>query len=214
MIKSIFQTHRVPKFAKGLSRRAFLKGTTAFAVLAGAGLTRPSLSAEQSFEGDVVEPLSPAFLPQAAEFNPLQTKLIKQVQLHLFPDDGDGPSAHDLNAFGYLQWALNDPDNQEDGDRAFLIKGTIWLDESANKHFSKPFLEMSVAEQAELLHRINGSQSGENWLSLLLYYLLEAVTLDPLYGGNTKGEGWKWLEHQAGFPRPNSQTHYRVFEEA
>lgn len=209
MTKSIYQ----PKFSNGLSRRAFLKRTTALTVLASVGLIKPNISYGQSFEKSEVEPLAEVFTPAQAKFNERQTKVIKQVQAHLFPDDGDGPSAKEINAFGYLQWALTDPDNQADGDREFIIKGTVWLDESANKHFNKPFLEMTWNEQAKLLKRINGSQSGENWLSLLLYYLLEAVTLDPLYGGNVNGIGWQWLEYQSGFPRPNAETHYRVFEE-
>ena len=210
MTKSIYQ----PEFSKGLSRRAFLKRTTALTVLAGVGLTKPNFSYAYTFDGAQVEPLAKPFIPQKAQFTELQTKVIKQVQMHLFPDDGDGPSASDLNAFGYLQWALTDPDNKDDGDREFLIKGTVWLDESANKHFQKPFLAMNWEQQAKLLQRINGSQSGENWLSLLLYYLLEAVTLDPLYGGNVNRSGWQWLEYQPGFPRPTAETHYRVFEDA
>ena len=210
MTKIIYQ----PEFSHGLSRRAFLKRTTALSVLAGTGLIKPNLSYGQSFEGADVEPLAQAFVPTKAPFTELQTKMIQQVQLHLFPDDGDGPSAKDLNAFAYLQWALTDPDNQDDGDREFIIKGTVWLDESANKHFQKPFLDMDESQQAKLLNRITGSQSGENWLSLLLYYLLESVTLDPLYGGNANRQGWQWLEYQAGFPRPTPATHYRVFEDA
>ncbi len=202
-----------PEFSQGLSRRVFLQRTTALAILAGAGVTRPSYSFSQSFEGATIEPLAPAFKPESAIFTLLQTRIIKQVQLHLFPSDGEGPSAKDLNAFGYLLWALTDPNNLNDGDREFLAQGTVWIDESANKHFNKTFVDMTWSDQAKLLQRINGSQSGENWLSLLLYYLLESVTLDPLYGGNANGVGWQWLEYQPGFPRPTPETHYRVFED-
>jgi gluconate 2-dehydrogenase gamma chain len=61
------------------------------------------------------------------------------------------------------------------------------------------------------LHQIVDSSAGENWLSLLLYYLFESLTLDPVYGGNPDGIGWHWLEHQPGFPRPTKETSYRHF---
>ena len=35
-----------------------------------------------------------------------------------------------------------------------------------------------------------------------MYYLLEALLADPVYGGNTDEVGWKWLGYTAGFPRP------------
>ena len=39
---------------------------------------------------------------------------------------------------------------------------------------------------------------GRAWLSLLLYYIFEALLSDPVYGGNPDGIGWQWLEHQPG----------------
>lgn len=62
-----------------------------------------------------------------------------------------------------------------------------------------------------MLKKISQSRAGENWLSLLLYYLLESLTLDPIYGGNTDGMGWQWLGHQAGFPRPVQGKTYLDF---
>ena len=46
----------------------------------------------------------------------------------------------------------------------------------------------------------------------VMYYLAEALMLDPVYGGNPDMIGWKWLEHQAGFPRPVAGKTYRDFE--
>jgi gluconate 2-dehydrogenase gamma chain len=45
-------------------------------------------------------------------------------------------------------------------------------------------------------------------LSLLLYYIFEALLSDPVYGGNPGGIGWQWLEHQPGFPRPPADKIY------
>ncbi|MGB0893199.1 MAG: gluconate 2-dehydrogenase subunit 3 family protein [Parashewanella sp.] len=207
-----------PHFANGLSRRQFLKSTSALALLSTAGLTKPSFGHEQESSKieanstNNVEPLANAYYAEKVSFSDYQAKVIKQVQMHLFPDDGDGPSANDLQAYEYLLWALAEPDNQQDGDQAFITQGLTWLDQSATKHYKNTFLKMANEQQSALLKRISGSRSGENWLSLLLYYLLESLTLDPLYGGNPNGVGWTWLQHQPGFPAPDAHSHYRVFE--
>jgi gluconate 2-dehydrogenase gamma chain len=49
---------------------------------------------------------------------------------------------------------------------------------------------------------------GRAWLSLLLYYIFEALLSDPVYGGNPGEIGWRWLEHQPGFPRPPADKIY------
>ncbi|MCL1079431.1 gluconate 2-dehydrogenase subunit 3 family protein [Parashewanella spongiae] len=212
-VKSASLEPATPMFAKGLSRRQFLQSTSALTLLASVGLTKPSLATEQVSSSSEIELLANNFKAAKVSFSAEQTRVIKQVQLLLFPDDGNGPSAADLDAFNYLEWALAEPSNQDDGDKAFIIKGLGWLEDSANKHYQNAFIELSEQDQQALLERVNRSQTGENWLSLLLYYLLESVTLDPLYGGNHNGVGWQWIEHQPGFPQPTRQTHYQVFEE-
>ncbi|MBE8168197.1 MAG: gluconate 2-dehydrogenase subunit 3 family protein [Shewanella sp.] len=201
-----------PLFAQGLSRRQFMQSTSALTLLTSAGLSKPSFAKESSNSSEI-ELLANNFKAAKASFTAEQTTVIKQVQLLLFPDDGNGPSAIDLGAFNYLEWALAEPSNQDDGDKAFIITGLGWLDDSANKHYQSKFISLPTQDQQALLERVNRSQSGENWLSLLLYYLLESVTLDPLYGGNHNGVGWQWIEHQSGFPKPNQATHYQVFED-
>ena len=71
---------------------------------------------------------------------------------------------------------------------------------------------LSTEKQNEILVKIEKSSFGESWLSLILYYLIEALLLDPVYGGNPNGIGWKWLEHQPGFPRPNLNQTYLSYE--
>jgi len=42
----------------------------------------------------------------------------------------------------------------------------------------------------------------------VLGYIFEALLVDPVYGGNPNGIGWKWLEHQPGLPRPTADKRY------
>ena len=102
----------------------------------------------------------------------------------------------------YLQWALEDPSNQDDGDQAFIVKGLNYLQEQSKASYSKSYIFINKKQQYELLKQIEQTKLGENWMSLLIYYLIEALLLDPIYGGNPNSVSWKWLEHQPGYPRP------------
>ncbi len=145
------------------------------------------------------------------KFSKQQRATLDAVQMQLFPDDGDGPSARDLNALRYLEWALDDPDNRADGDPEFIIKGIGWLEDLAQTTFGERFSGLSRTQQQRLLTQTADSEAGSNWLSLLIYYLLEALLLDPLYGGNPNQIGWKWLGHQPGFPRPTPGHEFRRY---
>ena len=197
----------VSAFSSGLNRRAFLRQTGAAAVLLGLIGAKPSVVAADEGDSEVNREEKGS----DAGFSSHQQAVVEAVQLQLFPDDGDGPSAKDLNAFRYLSWALDDPDNLADGDRAFILRGVGWLEELAKSPQGPSFIKLGMSAQDAVLKQIAKSRAGENWLSLLLYYLLESLTLDPIYGGNTDGIGWQWLEHQPGFPRPVQGKTYLDF---
>lgn len=129
------------------------------------------------------------------------------VQLILFPDDHNGPSAMDLNATAYLNFVLNANDADKE-EREFIFKGIGWLNQLANTEYKINFLNASLEQQEKLIHKISISQSGERWLSYLLLYLFEALLTDPIYGSNPNGIGWQWLEHQPGFPTPDKTKTY------
>lgn len=187
----------VVSYESGMNRRDFLKLSASSSLLAGILGTKPVFAKLDSGKNN---------------FTKHQNKTMLAVQQILFPDDGDGPSAMDLNALTYLHWALKDPDNIADGDPAYLIKGLVSVDVFTEDLLGKKFIDLTNDQQNEMLIKIEHSSFGENWLSLILYYLIEALLLDPAYGGNPNGIGWKWLEHQPGFPRPNTKQTYLSFE--
>lgn len=205
--------------AYGLNRRAFLKtggASIALAQLAACTAsekTLPNVNNETP-KVNIAAPKIPDIEDNAAAspFDPKQKAILKAVQQHLFPDDGDGPEAESLNAFSYLEFAMTDPVNIKDGDPSFIADGAGWLEDLALQSQGDNFLKLDSKKQSILLDKIAQSSAGENWLSILLYYLTEALTLDPVYGGNKNGVGWQWLEHQAGFPRPVKGKTYRDFE--
>lgn len=134
-----------------------------------------------------------------AERDPWQT--LAAVYAHMLPGGDGAPAAADIHAVGYLFLALTGPEADAQ-DARFVVDGVGWLQELAQEDYRRSFAALAEPERERLLRRIETSDAGERWLSLLLTYLLEALLTDPVYGGNTGGVGWRWLEHQPGFPRP------------
>lgn len=211
---------RRPKFkgnlAQGLNRRAFLKvggsATLSAALGACAGEETNNSPSQSHIPPPATEKASDSFKQTPSFFNAQQRLLLETVQQHLFPDDGNGPDAKAINAYAYLEFALTDQKNIDDGDPDFILRGLGWLEDLAEQSKGASFLSLSTPNQEDLLKRIASSAAGENWLSLLIYYITEALMLDPIYGANPEQVGWRWLEHQAGFPRPVAGKTYRDLE--
>lgn len=195
----------------GLNRRAFLRLSGAATMVASLAACKPNSVSSATKIANQSEQKSNQINTDKFEFTKKQRQTLAAVQLHLFPDDGDGPSAKDINALAYLEWALTDPDNAADGDGEFIVKGIGWLDDLSKSTQGTEFINLATEQKEKVFTQISRSSAGENWLSLLLYYISEALMLDPFYGGNPDGIGWKWLKHQPGFPAPDETTHYRRF---
>lgn len=126
---------------------------------------------------------------------------IAQVQETLFPAAEDVPGASDFGADVYLHKAIENP-NADGEDKDFIMRGVGWLDDLAQQSLKKTFLQLTAIQQQEIIEVIVNSKAGRNWVSMLLSYILEALLTDPVYGGNNNGIGWKWLQHQPGYPAP------------
>jgi len=122
--------------------------------------------------------------------------VIYQTQEVLFPKQKDAPSASEFGATIYLKNASTHHSFNPD-DLRFLNDGAIEL-----LRIEKNFLTQTSEEKNKTLQEFSKTTFGENWLSLLLFYTIEALVSDPIYGGNKNRLGWKWLKHNAGIPRP------------
>ena len=184
----------------GINRREFL---TQLAMLGTLAASYPASALEKLRTGTGV-----AVVPEWAGKDPWLT--LAAVQEQMFPAGNAMPGASDIQAIVYLRNTLENP--AADGeDREFIFNGVGWLNDLTQEHRGKPFFELDEAQRETLLRQIEQSSAGQNWLSLLLTYLLEALLADPVYGGNPEGIGWRWLEHQPGFPRPPAdKTWYRL----
>jgi len=128
-------------------------------------------------------------------------KTISAVQQHLFPASDDAPGAAEIGALPYLHNAIENPDADAE-DQVFIFNGVGWLNDLTQEKYQRPFAALDEQQREMVLRQIEQSRAGRNWLSLLLTYMLEALLADPVYGGNPQGIGWRWLEHQPGYPTP------------
>jgi len=211
--KSHIQAFHTP-WMTGINRRDFVKSSLAVSLLAGLVGCKPSVNESSSKANN--EPLIKSSKDTvelgAYVFSDKQQQDLQAISMRLFPDDGDGPSADDLHFLTYLEWAMTDEQNVSDGDPEFIAKGIGWLNQFSNDDYGKDFKDLSTEVQDKLLTATAKSDAGERWMALLVYYLIEALALDPFYGGNPNQVGWNWLQHQGGFPHPVAGKTYRDFE--
>ena len=134
-------------------------------------------------------------------------EIVRDVQNLLFPNDGNGPGAKQINSDEYLLWVLSDP-RKDPADTKYIIDGIGWVAETAEEEYDKSFAELSAAEKESLVTFMAGKDWGSSWLSIILTYIFEALIADPQYGGNTNESGWEWLNHYPGNPRPTEKLLY------
>ncbi len=183
-----------------IKRRSFLKRLTSVAALAALPLSLSAFSATSAGKK--------RFLRRNPEiFTTKQWEIMLAVQQHLFPADKDSPGASDIHAAPYLQWVVSDP-NLDPEIGTFLRNGFDWLEEEAIDNFQESFLKMNENERESLLRKVEETNWGGSWLSVILLYIFEALLTDPIYGANPDGVGWAWLEHHPGYPRPDERTKY------
>lgn len=139
--------------------------------------------------------------------SPEQFEIIQSVQQILFPADGNGPGAKDINAAEYLIWVLSDQ-NKDPDEVKYIIDGIDWVNETADELFSKKYLDLEQNEKEKLIANISKESWGESWLSVILSFIFEALLCDQQYGANPDGIGWKWLNYIPGQPRPTEKLLY------
>lgn len=141
-------------------------------------------------------------------FSGQQHHAVSAVQEHLLPGGLNSPGATDINAAEYLEWAITAPGIDPDTKNT-IVNGIGRLQDASVERFDVLFIGLDD-EQRELLLRYLADKTrwGRAWLSLMLYYIFEALLSDPAYGSNNDQVGWLWLQHQPGFPRPPADKLY------
>lgn len=161
---------------------------------------------------------TPPFLHSTLSVDPglnrSQWKAIVATQQHLFPSNLQkqpaSPGANDINAKAFLYAVLSDP-NRDDEDRRLVKHGVIELQNLSSKQYQKSFNHLDFSQKEKILRTLEKQPGGTPWIMTILGYVFEALLTDPVYGGNPNGIGWKWLDHQPGFPRPSVDNRYFLY---
>ena len=142
--------------------------------------------------------------------NPLtlqQFKTVREIFEILFPADGNGPSALEINADKYLLWVLRD-EMTDPKESTYIVTRLKTFIEKCKEKNNAAFLDLSESQKNEFVAFASKQDWGKKLLSRLLNIIFEALLLDPIYGGNTNKLGWTWLEHDPGSPRPTKENSY------
>ncbi|XOV69217.1 MAG: gluconate 2-dehydrogenase subunit 3 family protein [Fluviicola sp.] len=177
-----------------LSRKKFVKSL----LLGGAALQLPWLAAceDRRYNPGDTTPLSNH-----------QFKVLQALQSTLFPSDGNGPGAYEVNADAYVLWVLRD-DLLDPDENQYIIEKIEMFDAFAKDKLKYNFYDLNPREQSVIVEDLSKKAWGERFLSRMLTLIFEALLVDPQYGGNPDGIGWKWLDHDPGSPRPDEQHLY------
>jgi len=126
---------------------------------------------------------------------------LSAAQARLLPSEPGSPGATDVNAIGFLDALLADPDT--DPDEVVRIKeGAARLDRIARRMKAASFAELAPARQDAALSMFHSVEDGPGWFTAMIWFVLQAFFGDPVYGGNPGGIGWAWAGHVPGAPRP------------
>lgn len=172
-------------------------------VLSGVAIQLPWLQSCSTDPDDLNESLPNDISPFTSE----EFKTIRAFQRVLFPDDGNGPGAKQINAEKYLCWAFRDP-YMDKTEIENYKKRINQLMTTCKAETGNEFIHLSTGDRHDFVESLSKKDWGEKFISRNLTLIFEALLLDPVYGGNTNRAGWEWLSHNPGTPRPNENNVY------
>lgn len=130
--------------------------------------------------------------------------VLESVQNHLLPKTKEYPSASEFESIRYLKVVSKDSSFDKD-DLDFIFTGVQEIQTRGYK------IGLSSVEKEHILRQFSQQRFGENWISMVLNYTLEALFSDPLYGGNAKEIGWKTFKHNPGVPTPQKRFRKPIY---
>lgn len=190
-----------PAPAAGLVRRSVLRG----AVAAGAAATMAGFWLE-GFGNPLrrrllVEPTRAAAAGRT--FDEAQWGVLEAALARLLPSEPEAPGAREVNAVGYLDAVLTEPDFPPERFADVVRGGLPRLTAGARERGAASFAALPGEAQDEVLRSLEADEAGVLWLRRVLYFALEALLGDPVHGCQPGEVGWKWLGNAPGDPRPS-----------
>lgn len=182
-----------------LTRRSFLKGLGFLISL----YFIPASACKRLFYDDESH-------PEKTKLSKKEKEILSAIQLHILPEDGNGPGALKVNALEHYEFVLSDK-HLDNSERKLLVNGIKWAEETAIEMYKKSIVTLTTEEKEEVLRDLETYRNGEKWLSKVVNYIFEALLGAPAYGINTNMTGWKWLDHTPGFPQPLQSNIYGTY---
>ncbi len=144
---------------------------------------------------------TPAGAPRLT-FDALEWTVLEAALERLLPSGPDSPGARDVNAVGYLDRVLAEPEFAPARFRDVVKAGVPVLEGRARERRTAGFAALPGEAQDEVLHGFEQTAQGTLWLKRMLYFALEALLGDPVHGCQPGREGWRWLGNEPPGPRP------------
>jgi gluconate 2-dehydrogenase gamma chain len=160
-----------------------------------------------------------------AYFTEPEVAFLDAAVSRLIPADDLGPGAREAGVVLFLDrqmagpyghaetWYMQGPWHDGTKEQGYQLKltpaelyrtGIKASDDHCRKQYSKPFAQLSAANQDEVLHgleedkvKLSGVPAKE-FFHFLQQNTMEGFLADPIYGGNRNFIGWKLI----GFPGP------------
>lgn len=120
----------------------------------------------------------------------------------LIPSEPGVPGAREVNAVGYLDRVLAEPELAPERHRDPILAGVPVLEARARERGATGFAALPPEAQDEVLRGLEGDAEGVRWLRKTLYFGLEALLGDPVHGCQPGEQGWTWLSTGLPGPRP------------
>lgn len=120
----------------------------------------------------------------------------------LIPSEPGVPGAREVNAIGYLDRVLAEPELAPEKHRDPILAGVPRLEALARARGADGFAALAPEAQDEVLRSLEGDAEGVRWLRKVLYFGLEALLGDPVHGCQPGEQGWTWLSTGLPGPRP------------
>lgn len=140
---------------------------------------------------------------QKVSFYASEIQTLLSVAYHLYPPSILGFGIKEMHLATYLVFVLKDERILQD-DRDYLTRGATWIQEHAQELYKKSFIALKNDEKEILLKDAVAYEWGDSYVNYVFTYIFEAMFCAPVYGSNTNKQGWKFIEHKAGFPQPKT----------
>ena len=184
------------------ARRAFLIGAAVGAgAVAGKGLVADAFAQTHTQHGPAEATTAHAHGPGHGAFlNEDDAATVAAFTERLMPGAPGKPGARDAGVLNYIDLALACAysDLQD-----FYRRGLTALDAHCRTTYSKPFAQLTAAQQDEVITALEGGKAtGFTWPSAQAFFntvrthTMEGMFADPVYGGNKDFAGWVLV----GFP--------------